>query len=298
MTNPQTEPNRSYFLIIPAFITDDIEIDDSTAMLFGHIMCLSNAKGYCWASDDYLSKLTRVSDREIQNRLRKLEDRGYIKRKTFKNGFTWQRYIYPNIQNNFTKGTGVHLDSEQVCASKANGCSEEQNKHNNISKDNNREEVVVVLSESEKDILEKTALLVNWDFNASVRKLAFEYTVDEIRTALAVCKAATDMVEVNAYFTSALKGKWQPKASKEEIDHVLKANREKEEQQQKQQAQERLEQDMISFAKEWQGKLRTGYDIIPSERGIRVILKIKENLIPFDKDGLTYIKIFVESYKG
>ena len=138
MTNISSEPQHNIFLIIPAFITNDPEIDDSTAILFGRIMALSNQYGYCWAGDKYLAELTRVSEREVKNRLKTLEDRGYIKRKTFKNGFTWQRHIFPQTQNNPTKGTGVPLDKEQACPSEGNGCSQEYDKETIIKdlKDN------------------------------------------------------------------------------------------------------------------------------------------------------------------
>jgi hypothetical protein len=116
MTTPQ-QPQHGFFLLIPAFIADDPDIDDATAMLYGRIVALSNQKGHCWASDKYLAELTRVKEREVQNRLKVLEDKGYIVRDSERKGFSWSRKIYPNhgFQKDLTKRTSVHNDTH-TCA--------------------------------------------------------------------------------------------------------------------------------------------------------------------------------------
>lgn len=101
------EPQHGAFLMIPSFIADDPDIDDSTAMLFGRILALSNKFCYCWASNEHLAKLTRVCEREIKNRLKVLEDKGYIKRETFKSGMNWERRIYPQFEFKKSSAKGI-----------------------------------------------------------------------------------------------------------------------------------------------------------------------------------------------
>lgn len=146
MTNPSidntssaaTETHQGIFLMIPGFISDDADIDDSTAILFGRIMQLSNAKGYCWASDEYLANLTRVSVREVKYRIKKLEDKGYITRDTHNEGFCRKRKIYPIYsQKTFTKGTPVPYREAQASPSVGNTCAHQLDKHNNINQSNN-----------------------------------------------------------------------------------------------------------------------------------------------------------------
>lgn len=88
------ELSHNAFLFIPAFVADNENLDDATILLFGRLNALSNRKGYCYASDDYLAHICKVKERVIQTRLSKLEQEGYIKRDTKKIGMGWDRKIY------------------------------------------------------------------------------------------------------------------------------------------------------------------------------------------------------------
>jgi len=128
--NENISPN--YFVVIPSHILDDPEIDDSTAILFGRIASLSSNKGYCYASDKYLAELTRCCTREVKRRIKKLEDRGYVRKETKKNGVLWDRKIYPNFNY---EGNIRSLRKDHTVPSK--GLS---GPHNNIS-NNNKESI-------------------------------------------------------------------------------------------------------------------------------------------------------------
>lgn len=110
-------PQHNYFLMIPAFVADDKDLDDATKMLFGRLAALSNREGYSWASDEYLAEICNCKDRVIRDRLTALEEKGYIRRETKKNGMSWDRKIYPifNIKENLTKGMGVPDRKAQAC---------------------------------------------------------------------------------------------------------------------------------------------------------------------------------------
>lgn len=112
--------SHNTFLIIPAYVADNPKIDDPTALLFGRLNALSNRLGYCFASDAYLAQLTRVSVREIKNRLKALEEEGLIQRLTKKDGMRWNRKIY-TVNNYsqiiFTKGSYVPLEGNRCSPS-------------------------------------------------------------------------------------------------------------------------------------------------------------------------------------
>lgn len=69
----------NFFVLIPSHILDNERIDGETAILFGRIASLSDNRGCCWASDKYLAKLTRTSERNLRRRMKTLEDCGCIK---------------------------------------------------------------------------------------------------------------------------------------------------------------------------------------------------------------------------
>jgi len=134
---------HGFFLIIPAFIADDPDLDDATKMLFGRLSALSNKYGYCWASDEALAEMSKCKYRVISDRLKDLENKGYIHRETQKEGMYWKRKIYPlfDIQKNSTKSTSVRDRDARVrdrdarpCAFEARHCAEEEdNNINNIT---------------------------------------------------------------------------------------------------------------------------------------------------------------------
>lgn len=119
--NAQPQPN--FFVLIPSHMLDDPRIDDSTAILFGRIASLSNNKGYCWASDQYLADLTGVKLRELQYRLKTLEDCGYMKRDSKKIGMKWDRMLYPNFnyETHICAPRNAHM-----CGIETHICAEEQ----------------------------------------------------------------------------------------------------------------------------------------------------------------------------
>lgn len=69
----------SYYAIIPANVRYDSEISPNAKLLYGEITALCNQKGFCWATNEYFSKLYGVSDRTIRTLLKQLQDKNYIK---------------------------------------------------------------------------------------------------------------------------------------------------------------------------------------------------------------------------
>ena len=69
----------SYYAIIPANVRYDKDISPNAKLLYGEITSLCNQKGYYWATNEYFSTLYGVSVRTIQNLLKQLENKNYIK---------------------------------------------------------------------------------------------------------------------------------------------------------------------------------------------------------------------------
>lgn len=208
------ENHHSGFLIIPAFIADDPEIDDSTAILFGRLVALSNQKGYCWASNEYLSNLTRVKDRELQNRLKVLEDKGYLKRVITKNGFNWDRKLYPIMNSKIvyeahdcapSKRTPVHVEAH-TCAPDIDKCS------NNIKEQQQPAQAAAVFS-CLKDENRLTKSDINW---------LMKFTEAEVEEALKYTQEEADQGKIKTTFSQTIKWaiKEKPKRT-QKIDTVV-----------------------------------------------------------------------------
>lgn len=92
----QQEKNQesSYFLVIPAHLAEDDNLNHRQILLFAHLTGLSNKDGYSYASNEYLMKKVKVSEAQIQKDLKFLEDCGYIRRQIIKNGMYTSRKIY------------------------------------------------------------------------------------------------------------------------------------------------------------------------------------------------------------
>lgn len=69
-----------YYAVIPADVRYDDRLPPNAKLLYGEITALANAKGFCFATNEYFCKLYGFSDPTITRLLKALEDNGYIKR--------------------------------------------------------------------------------------------------------------------------------------------------------------------------------------------------------------------------
>ena len=69
---------KSYYAVIPAIVRYDSSIVPGAKLLYGEITALCNEKGYCWATNDYFSRLYSVSKRTISTWIKSLCDAGHI----------------------------------------------------------------------------------------------------------------------------------------------------------------------------------------------------------------------------
>lgn len=72
--------HKFQFIRIPFQVLGDGDLNDGDRIVFGHILSLTQKYGYCFASNDYLSKLIGKSESSIQRSLRILQKKEYIKK--------------------------------------------------------------------------------------------------------------------------------------------------------------------------------------------------------------------------
>ncbi|MEA5143831.1 MAG: helix-turn-helix domain-containing protein [Oscillibacter sp.] len=69
----------AYWAVLPASVRYDAELRPNAKLLYAEITALANAKGYCFATNDYLATLFGIAKRTVSDLISTLEARGYIK---------------------------------------------------------------------------------------------------------------------------------------------------------------------------------------------------------------------------
>ena len=68
----------NFYAIIPATVRYDYNLTPNAKLLYAEITALCNEKGFCWAKNNYFSKLFNISDRQTINLLNQLKKYNYI----------------------------------------------------------------------------------------------------------------------------------------------------------------------------------------------------------------------------
>lgn len=68
----------NYMAWIPANVRYDKDLSANAKLLFGEISALTNAKGYCWATNGYFAELYGVTKTSISLWIKQLVDKGYV----------------------------------------------------------------------------------------------------------------------------------------------------------------------------------------------------------------------------
>ena len=76
---PEEAAKPSYWAVLPAAVRYDPEIPANAKLLYAEISSLTDARGYCWASNAYFERLYDLSERTIVRLIRALEKAGYIR---------------------------------------------------------------------------------------------------------------------------------------------------------------------------------------------------------------------------
>jgi DNA-binding MarR family transcriptional regulator len=132
--------NPSYYAIIPSNVRYDNALCANAKLLYAEITALSNAKGYCYASNSYFATLYNVKPVSISRWVSQLAKAGYIRSEIDEaNGNT--RHIYlaePIIKKDDTllsqKIRGhIKKDNTPIIKNDNHNNTRENNKDNNIN---------------------------------------------------------------------------------------------------------------------------------------------------------------------
>tara|TARA_R110000796_G_scaffold125082_3_gene239668 strand:- start:1019 stop:1702 length:684 start_codon:yes stop_codon:yes gene_type:complete len=102
------EEKPNYYAVLPAKIRYDERLSNFSKLMFAEISALCNKEGYCWANNNYFSKLYGVSSLTITRSISQLVEMGYIQREleningtntTRKLRMTISEMIIPPIKN-------------------------------------------------------------------------------------------------------------------------------------------------------------------------------------------------------
>jgi DNA-binding MarR family transcriptional regulator len=77
-------------MIYNDFILKDTRLNSTDKLVYGLIGVLSNQKGYCYATNDYVAKQLNLKPRTITDSISKLKKSGYIRTENTNH----QRHIY------------------------------------------------------------------------------------------------------------------------------------------------------------------------------------------------------------
>lgn len=72
--------NKNWYAVLTANVLYDKELTSRQKILLAVIVNMSNEKGYCFASNQYLAEMLNISKSSIQRDLKLLEEKGFIGR--------------------------------------------------------------------------------------------------------------------------------------------------------------------------------------------------------------------------
>lgn len=162
---------KSYYAIIPANVRYDNNLTDGAKLLYGEITALCNEKGYCWATNDYFSKLYKKDKSTIARWIKQLEQSGHITREViYKEGSKEIEARYMQICNG---GIGKN-ESTPI------GKNE---RDNNTSINNTKEYIYILFSFwNEQGIIKHRKM--NQQMKSHINARLQDYSVDELKKAI------------------------------------------------------------------------------------------------------------------
>lgn len=92
----ENDPSH-FFILIPSEVLANTKLSEGAKLLYGEILFLSIKYKYCFATNDYFSKLNNVSKRAIGYRLKELKNQNLIRIEVIRNEQNRQidkRFIY------------------------------------------------------------------------------------------------------------------------------------------------------------------------------------------------------------
>jgi hypothetical protein len=75
---PDAAAKPAFWAVLPAAVRYDEELPPNAKLLYAEITALSNAEGYCWASNDRLADWYGISPKTVGSLIQQLAGKGYI----------------------------------------------------------------------------------------------------------------------------------------------------------------------------------------------------------------------------
>lgn len=247
-----TQDIFDYSIVIPMALIEMDCFHKTDIKMYALIKGLSRKKGHCFATNAYLGKIMGMCDRVVQKYLQRLKTFGLIEVEVIRKGTQTSRHIWlvddPRKRQNsetikekikhdlagsggddpgMTGGDDLGMTSifvnNTTCINNNN--NPQPPSLNESQKPKSDPVVVVVSSDSEK-----VKAMQSIHLSENVIERALRFSLEEIKTAIECCLNAPKSIDnLDGYFMSAIKEKWQPKPNKAKIEAI------KEETQQQQQ---------------------------------------------------------------
>ncbi len=91
------QKSAAYYAVVPAPVRYDPELTPSAKLLYCEITSLCTSKGYCWATNEYFTRLFELSASTISRLISQLERRGHVRIKTVATKTGSERRIYTDV---------------------------------------------------------------------------------------------------------------------------------------------------------------------------------------------------------
>lgn len=222
---PSEESPKLYlpmFCVVPLEARQNSKLTDSSKIYLGELSVLTNLHGYCWASDEDLSKMKGVSIRTIQNWHKELEDNGFIKRETWKEHYKDKNkkglrirtnrkiYIIPEPSKNVsdTQNSAPRSDTQNSARINSKSIKEEKLASSDSTNPIPKEEPSIIAN--------RLKALDSLGLNSQTHKrLANGYSYEDILLAVALAHKRSDKItEINKWMTDCLRNRYWEEADK------------------------------------------------------------------------------------
>ncbi|MEG1758531.1 MAG: helix-turn-helix domain-containing protein [Oscillospiraceae bacterium] len=88
------ESEGNYWAVIPADVLRDDAIPANAKLLYGRISALTDARGYCWATNKYLADKSNLTVKSVSRLIASLEHGGYLRSESVPTETGNERRIY------------------------------------------------------------------------------------------------------------------------------------------------------------------------------------------------------------
>ena len=196
----------NYYAIIPAEVRYS-NIKPSAKLLYGEITCLSNLRGYCYATNNYFALLYKVSKNTISLWIKSLNDAGFIQVEMMYKGkqIIERRITIINFNSTITKNSDTPIIKKgEVNSTRINTTS------SNITK--RKENFIISISLMDVSHETKKTFAAYWtEPNHSKTKLRFEME-------------KTWDTEMRLKRWAANENKWDKPATKSKLETTISAH--------------------------------------------------------------------------